>query len=290
MSFKCLVRAAFVAAALTAVALPAFAAGEIQIYTITDSATFTPGVPYIGSLATVFCKGLTGINGVQLASGNELPYELAGITVRIFGNFAPVLAVADLGTYQQINVQVQVVAPNYGPYVEVQQGASSGVFSLTSIPVGQPWGVFFNFSSGYAAAQHADYSPIGPDRPAHPGEVIVIYGTNPDQWAAILHPIPVGVPARADPLSTIEPSSSVHSAPYISVNDTPAEMFFSGLTPGLEGVFQMNFRVPPGTPDGDARINAVTDTVCINQGAPNGYCIYGKKSIATKIPVRAAVP
>jgi hypothetical protein len=76
----------------------------------------------------------------------------------------------------------------------------------------------------------------------------------------------------------------------VTLNGVKAEMFYSGLTPGLVGVFQVNFRVPEGTPDGDAILNAVTDTVCVNQGLPGGYCIDGKKSLGAKIPVRAAPP
>jgi len=141
---------------------------------------------------------------------------------------------------------------------------------------------------GYAVAQHADYSLVTLDHPVRPGEVLVAYATNLEQFAYVLNYPSVGYPAQANPLPSIAPSSPLRSAPYVTLNSVVAEMFYSGLTPGSVGVFQVNFRVPNATPDGDAILNAVTDTVCINQGLPSGYCIDGKKSLGAKIPVKAA--
>ena len=82
------------------------ATAQIKVLAVTDAATFTPGMPYYGSLASVFCTGLTGINGIQSTDTLPLPYELAGISVTVSGAAAPLLAVADFGSYQQINIQV----------------------------------------------------------------------------------------------------------------------------------------------------------------------------------------
>jgi len=176
---------------------------------------------------------------------------------------------------------------NENAIVEVAQegGAARGF----AIPVPQAWGVFFTGSSGYAIAQHADYSLVTTDHPARPGEVVVAYATNLEQFAYVLNYPSPGWPAQADPLPSIGPSTAGRSAPYVTLNGAVAEMFYSGLTPGSVGVFQMNFRVPSATPDGDAIVNAVTDTVCLYQGTPNAYCIDGKKSLGAKIPVKAVV-
>ena len=74
---------------------------QIQVLAVTDAATFTPGLPFYGSLATVFCTGLTGVNGVQSATSYPLPYQIAGVSVTISGGIAPLLAVADLGSYHR---------------------------------------------------------------------------------------------------------------------------------------------------------------------------------------------
>jgi len=270
---------------LCLMAPPIAAAGDITLLALTDSATFTPGLPDVGSLGTIFCTGLTGVNGVQAATQYPLPYQIAGVSVSLFGIRVPLLAVADFGSYQQINFQVWEGLDN-NPIVEVaQQGLADGRFA---IPVPSAWGVFFTDPKGYAVAQHADYSLVTLDHPVRPGEVLVAYATNLEQFAYVLNYPSVGYPAQANPLPSIAPSSPLRSAPYVTLNSVVAEMFYSGLTPGSVGVFQVNFRVPNATPDGDAILNAVTDTVCINQGLPSGYCIDGKKSLGAKIPVKAA--
>jgi hypothetical protein len=96
--------------------------------------------------------------------------------------------------------------------------------------------------------------------------------------------------SRTDPLPIISIPSERLAEPYITLNGVKAEMFYSGLTPGVVGVFQMNFRIPEGTPDGDAILNAVTDTICRNQGTPQEQCIEGKKSLGANILVRGASP
>ena len=76
---------------------------QIQVLAVTDAATFTPGLPFACSLATVFCTGLTGINRSQAATSYPLPYQIDGVSVTINGMSAPLLAVGNPGGYQQIN-------------------------------------------------------------------------------------------------------------------------------------------------------------------------------------------
>lgn len=82
------------------------AQAAIRILAVTDAASFAAGLPANGSLATVFCTGLTGITRVVVADGVPLPLQLSGVSVRVDGVPAPMLAVAAVDGYQQINVQV----------------------------------------------------------------------------------------------------------------------------------------------------------------------------------------
>jgi hypothetical protein len=90
---------------------------------ITNAASFAPGLPMPGGLATIFVHGLNGAGTVTATS--PLPTELAGISILVQGIPAPILAVANLpvenpiGT-QQIDFQVPVEANTLVNPVEVR--------------------------------------------------------------------------------------------------------------------------------------------------------------------------
>ena len=49
-------------------------------------------------------------------------------------------------------------------------------------------------------------------------------------------------------------------APVLTLNGQSIPIYFSGLSPGYVGLYQMNFQVPPGTPNGDLQL-VLTQTV-----------------------------
>jgi minor extracellular serine protease Vpr len=51
---------------------------------------------------------------------------------------------------------------------------------------------------------------------------------------------PSGAPASASPLSTCQ------TQPLLLVSQSVAEVLFCGLAPGFVGLYQVNFRIPPG--------------------------------------------
>jgi uncharacterized protein (TIGR03437 family) len=265
------------------------AAAQIRDLVVTDAAAFTPGLPYYGSLASVFCTGLTGIGGIQTATQYPLPFQIAGVSVTVNGAAAPLLAVADLGSYQQINIQVPELQDGTSQILQVSQFGQTGQIQFQSPTA---WGVFFSDSSGYAMAQHADYSLVTPDHPARPGEVLMVYTTNLDSFAYVSHAPNIGYPAEADPLPSLFPSqvgNGLRIAPFLMVNGIVAEIQYSGLTPGSVGVFQMNFRVPEAVPNGDAILTVVRGT-CLPIGGCSSSTISYVYSRTAKLPVRAASP
>src|SRR5215213_2599042 len=91
---------------LALLAIPTHLGAAIRVFAITHSTNFAVGLSAAGSLASVFCTGLTGIRGVIRAQGSPLPMRLAGVNVYLDERSTPILAIADLGGYQQINFQV----------------------------------------------------------------------------------------------------------------------------------------------------------------------------------------
>lgn len=185
---------------------------QIRVLSVTDSATFTLGLPAYGSLASVFCTGLTCIVGTQSAKQYPLPYEIAGVSVRVSGYPAPLLGVADLGIYQQINIQVPWTVDS-SPPIDVSQFGYTSTMQISSAVNWQRffadafpsrpmanWGVFFTGTSGYAVVQHADASLVTPDHPARPSEILAAYATGLDSFEHVSNSPALGAPSQAYPL------------------------------------------------------------------------------------------
>ena len=71
--------------------------------------------------------------------------------------------------------------------------------------------------------------------PAHPNEIVVLYAT--------------GLVVLSSPLSTGASSSGNQTAipAMVTVDGILADVSFSGNTPGLVGLNEVNLRIPPGT-------------------------------------------
>jgi tetratricopeptide (TPR) repeat protein len=89
----------------------------------------------------------------------------------------------------------------------------------------------------WALSQHAN--------PAKPGEVVVAYASNLADYYFEPNAPPIGLPALVDPLPAFRAPTIWNIK--LNVNDQSAAVLYMGLTPGLGGVFQINFAVPVGT-------------------------------------------
>ena len=254
---------------------------QIQVLAVATSSDFTPDVPAPGSLASVFVEGLTGISGIVQASGYPLPYTLAGVSVTVYGTPAPILAVANWGeSYEQINIQVPVPLDS-NLQIQVTQSGQSGAMT----PVGNSgrWGVFFADAKGQGVLQHADYSLVTAANPAKPGEVLVAYATNLAAYGTVSNAPPIGVAASADPLPRID--NLVLWTLQAQVNGQAAASQYMGLTPGLAGVFQVNFVVPMSVGPGTASLQILNTPACLYFGS---ICPYQMTSNPVTFPVGSA--
>jgi len=102
------------------------ATAQIHVSVVASSAGFAPGLPAMGSLASIGLTGLTGIQGIQSVTGCPLPYEFAGVSVTVNGTPAPILAVAELMEYQQINIQVPFYQTSNSLLIMVPQSGQVG--------------------------------------------------------------------------------------------------------------------------------------------------------------------
>jgi uncharacterized protein (TIGR03437 family) len=234
------------------------ASAQIQILSVVNSASYQPGIPEPGGLATIFCTGITGIAGiVSPTTQSPLPLELAGVHVTVNLGAAPLLAVADLGSgMQQINFQVppeRILAQL--STISATQSGSLGKMDNVDYP---GVGGLFTDSQGNAAALHlADGTAVTPLNPARTGELIAAYGTG---FGPTYPPKPIGFPAPTAPpflgaMNFTEPNTSYNidmPAQQLTVQSKIVHVTFSGVAPGLIGVDQIVFQVPDGLSAGSA--------------------------------------
>jgi uncharacterized protein (TIGR03437 family) len=214
--------------------------------TIVNAASYESGISP-GALATIFGDNLTTVNGVVLANSNPLPAQLAGVEVMISGYPAPIYGIAYANGEDQISIQVPYETPTGNEAAEIQVfdfGMLVADFftdSFTEDP-----GIF-TYNGNFAIAEASDYSLIGPNNPAIPGEPLVLYVTGLGPLTLYL------VDGYGSPTSA--PFAQTQDPFQVIVNGENCQIFYSGLAPGFVGLYQINFYVPSDAAAGSLQIS-----------------------------------
>ncbi len=175
-----------------------------------------------GAVARIEGEALT--LGSRLdAAGAPLPVKLAGSAVSFAGRAAPLFSVSP----SEILLQVPYGLPPGQPLDLVVAAGSDRV----TIPV-----------------RLATSTPRIGAVSAPPGSgMVTIFAIG---LGEVDPPVPAGSPAPLVPLSL------TRSAPVVRIGGRPADVLFSGLAPGLTGVYQVNAAIPPGADASDVAIEA----------------------------------
>jgi uncharacterized protein (TIGR03437 family) len=226
------------------------AATPPHISSVTDGAGYQQGISP-GAWISIFGSNLAYTTRLWKDSeilGGKLPTLLDGVSVTIDGRLAAIHYISPL----QLNVQVPDDTAT-GPVpvvVTTPQGTATATVPMQTVSPG-----LFMYDAAnrrYVAAQHADYSIVGPpglypgaSSPAKPGEVIILYATG---FGPTTPPTPSGqVVTSAAPVVNL-------SAVSATIGGQQAQVQWAGVT--IAGVWQLNVQVPPGAPTGDAAIVA----------------------------------
>ena len=73
------------------------------------------------------------------------------------------------------------------------------------------------------------------------------------------------VPVASGAASPSSPLAQPSATPALTIDKTQYPILFAGLTPGLVGLYQMNFQVPTGLPAGDITIVVTQNGQSSNQ-------------------------
>jgi uncharacterized protein (TIGR03437 family) len=224
----------------TAIAQPVIGAGGVV-----NAASFTLGQGIApGSLVAIFGTGLSAVSSAA-ASYTPLPismpasrvglptsvgFDATGVSVP-----APLLYVSP----GQVNIQVPWELANQTiAQMKVNIEPLNG--ALFTVPIA-PYSPACFTSGGIAIAQNIpSFSLVTATNPAVPGQYIVLYCTGLGQVN--------NTPATGAPAA--DATSTTTAAPQLSIGGQNATVSFSGLAPGLVGVYQLNVQVPAAAPSG----------------------------------------
>ncbi len=204
------------------------------------SGLLSPGV-----VAQVYGSDLAG--AAESTSAIPLSTTFKGTSVLVGANEAPLYFVSP----GQLVVQLpNELTPNRSyPVVVTANGAITIPDQIDVVPA-QP-GVAA-FADGKIIAQHSDFKLVDAANPAKRGEYLVMYLVG---MGASDQTVASGVPSPST-----APLPALKIQPTVTVDGNPAQVVFSGLTPGGIGLYQINFKVPD-----NARLNAPLD-VLVKQG------------------------
>jgi uncharacterized protein (TIGR03437 family) len=209
--------------------------------TINNGGVINAGPPYLagaqapGSYISIFGSDLADSSLVE--STLSLPVSLGLVSVSFDGGGKSLPGHIHFVSPGQINVQI--------PWEF--QGQSSVQMKVALLPYGYIWSTLYTvplatYSPGiFAVTDGVNNAVISAANPAKRGGSIVIYANG-------LGPVNA-------PQSSGDPSSSTQlvytsTPPTVTIGGSPTGPIFSGLTPGIVALYQVNVSIPADAPTG----------------------------------------
>ena len=201
-----------------------------------NAASFQPGPQSAGALVSLFGRNLAP--RAEAAARLPLPTELGGVQVLVLGRAAPLLYVSP----GQINFQL----PSFLALL-LRPGNQYALVVRHSGLDSEPRHLTLGMSVGIFTVVHAaGFQPVTAANPARAGEYLAVYATGLGLTAP---PLEDGRPGASQ-----EPLQRTVAATLLTLGNRLLAVSYSGLAPGLVGVYQVNFQVPPDFPAGRARL------------------------------------
>ncbi len=219
---------------------------------LVNAASSTRGAFAPGTLITLYGENLSFRTRALIPDdikGRVLPTTLTGTGVRIMiANHLVNLYYVSPG---QINLLIPShLLPGVYNFELIRDGLLSRPIPIEIVPESPEFFVVpavTESGNSRVIAIHVDGSVVDPGSPAEPGEVIVLFATG---LGRVKPPVPYGE------IATSAASIANRENFKVYLNDLEVDSHwieYAGTTPGFGGLYQINFRVPEGTP-GDPRI------------------------------------
>jgi minor extracellular serine protease Vpr len=194
-----------------------------------------------GSYVAIYGTALS--DALQLESTASLPISLSQVSVSFDGGGLSLPGHIHFVSTGQVNVQIpwEFQGQSSVTMKVTMGGLQSDVYTLPLAPTSP--GIFE--IAGVAAAEDANYAVIGPSHPAVRGQNIAIFVNG-------LGPVS-NTPVSGDPSSGTT-LSQTPVLPTVTIGGTNATVLFSGLTPSVVGLYQINLTVPPSIAAGNQQL------------------------------------
>jgi uncharacterized protein (TIGR03437 family) len=213
------------------------------------------------SLATTIAPGaIVSISGANFADSSlsassvPLPTVLGDTGVNFNGTAIPLFFVSN----GEILAQAPFDLPaGVAVSIQVRRGNNLSAARTANVAVASP-GIFtFDPASKAGAVLHAaDFSLVTSSSPARPGESLLIYCTG-------LGPLQIPVTAGHSAPSAA-PLAQTTVLPTVTIAGLPATVTYSGLAPGLVGLYQVTVQAPAALPTGNQPVQITTGGVVSN--------------------------
>lgn len=213
------------------------------------------------SLAQTIAPGtIVSISGANFAGNSlsapsvPLPTVLGDTGVTFNGAAVPLFFVSNGEILAQAPFDLAV---GVAVSIQVRRGNSLSTMRTASVAAVSP-GIFtVDPASSAGAILHAsDYSLVTSISPARPGESLLIYCTG---LGALQIPVPSGSSAP-----NVAPLAQTTVRPTVTIAGLPATVTYSGLAPGLVGLYQVTVQAPAALPTGNQPVQITTGGVVSN--------------------------
>ena len=209
------------------------------IRSVKDAASFQSGQGLApGSYIAIFGTALS--DATQALSTDFLPYAMSAVSVSFYSADGAQRWPGRLWYVSPTQINVQIpweLAGLASAQMTVNVGDVSLPYTLTIAP---ELPALFE-SNRLAVAQDENYQLITAANPAQRGKYVILYANG---LGAVANP-----PASGEITPAGNPDATVIT-PTVTLGKMPAQVLFSGLTPGSIGLYQIDVVIPANAPSG----------------------------------------
>ena len=213
-----------------------FARAQPTITAVENAASLNTAAPVApGSYITNQGTGLSDYTDQTYTARLPLSIDAAFVSFDVPSAGISVPGHLSYASPNQINLQVPwELAGQKAAQMKVTIDFTYG--NVFTVPIALYSPAFFEIAPGEVAAEDLSYAVITPSHPAVHGQVVTLYvnGLGPTS----------NQPASGDPSPGAANLAQTTTQPIVTFGTTQATPSFSGLTPGIAGLYQINVTVP----------------------------------------------